>query len=74
MNQNSGMNETIRTLHAHRSIRSYNDEPVSDAMLDAIVEAAHRAPTSMNAQEVSLVVVRDAEKRRRIAELAGGQA
>jgi len=74
MEQTSGMNETIRTLHAHRSIRSYTDQAVSDDMLDAIVEAAHSGPTSMNAQEISLVVVRDAEKRKRISGLAGGQA
>ncbi|OGT00241.1 MAG: NADPH-dependent oxidoreductase [Gallionellales bacterium RIFCSPLOWO2_12_FULL_59_22] len=68
------MNETLRTQHSHRSIRSYKADPVSDAMLDQIVAAAHRAPTSMNAQDISLIVVRDAEKRARIAELAGGQA
>ncbi len=68
------MNQTLQTQHRHRSIRNYSDEPVSDAMLDAIIESAHRAPTSMNAQEVSLVVVREAEHRARIAELAGGQA
>ncbi|MBI1175694.1 MAG: NADPH-dependent oxidoreductase [Sideroxydans sp.] len=68
------MNETIDTLLSHRSIRSYSSEPVSDDMLDAIIECAHRAPTSMNAQEISLVVVRDAEKRAKIAALAGGQA
>ncbi|HEX5338526.1 MAG TPA: NADPH-dependent oxidoreductase [Gallionella sp.] len=67
------MNETLRTLQSHRSIRSYTGEPVSDAMLDQIVRAAWHAPTSMNAQEISLVVVRDADKRARIAELAGGQ-
>jgi len=68
------MNETLRIQQAHRSIRSYKPDPISDAMLDQIVAAAHRAPTSMNAQEISLIVVRDAEKRARIAELAGGQA
>lgn len=67
------MNETLKVLHSHRSIRSYTDEPVSDEMLNQIVEAAHRAPTSMNMQEISLVVVRDPAKRARIAELAGGQ-
>lgn len=67
------MNETLRTQLAHRSIRSYTDEPVSDAMLDAIIEAAHRAPTSMNAQEISLVVVRDPARRAKLAELTGGQ-
>jgi nitroreductase len=46
---------------------------VSDEALDSIVEAARRAPTSSNAHRVSLVVARDAVKRARIAELAGGQ-
>src|SRR5512146_1445866 len=68
------MNETLRVQQSHRSIRSYKPDPVSDEMLDQIIAAAHRAPTSMNAQEISLVVVRDAERRARIAELAGGQA
>lgn len=68
------MNETLRIQQAHRSIRSYKTDPIGDEMLDQIIAAAHRAPTSMNAQEISLVVVRDAEKRARIAGLAGGQA
>jgi len=68
------MNETLRTQQSHRSIRSYKPDPVSDAMLDQIIAAAHRAPTSMNAQDISLIVLRDAEKRARIAELTGGQA
>src|SRR3989338_8230167 len=67
------MNETLRIQQSHRSIRSYKPDPISDAMLDQIIAAAHRAPTSMNAQEISLIVVRDAEKRARIAELSGGQ-
>jgi FMN reductase [NAD(P)H] len=67
------MNDTIKLLQSHRSIRSYTDEPVSDEMLDQIIRAAWHGPTSMNAQEISLVVVRDATKRARIAELAGGQ-
>lgn len=68
------MNETLRTQKGHRSIRSYKPNPVSDEMLEQIIAAAQQAPTSMNAQEISLVVVRDAERRAKIAELAGGQA
>ncbi len=68
------MNETLRVQQAHRSIRDYKTAPVSDEMLDQIIAAAHRAPTSMNAQEISLVVVRDAERRAKIAQLSGGQA
>ena len=68
------MNETLRTQQAHHSIRSFTNTPVSDEMLAQIIAAAHRAPTSMNMQEISLVVVRDAERKAKIAELSGGQA
>jgi FMN reductase [NAD(P)H] len=68
------MNETIKQQQSHRSTRSYKTDPVSDEMLTAIIEAGHRAPSSMNAQEISVIVVRDAERKARIAELAGGQA
>ena len=67
------MNPTLELLHKHHSDRSFTDEPISEQELDAIVEAAHRAPTSINGQQVSVVVVRDAAKRARIAEIAGGQ-
>ncbi|MDD5612466.1 MAG: NADPH-dependent oxidoreductase, partial [Gallionella sp.] len=67
------MNDTLNLLKSHRSSRSYTDQPVTDQMLDEIIQAAWRGPTSMNAQEISLVVVRDAVRRARIAELAGGQ-
>ena len=67
------MNETIRLLQAHHSSRSYKTDPIPDGVLEAIIEAAHRAPTSTNSQEVSLVVVRNEKSRARIAEIAGGQ-
>ncbi|CAO96482.1 NADPH-dependent oxidoreductase [Erwinia tasmaniensis] len=68
------MNEITQLLKSHRSDRSYLDKPVPESVLDDIIEAAWRAPTSVNSQQVSLVVVRDAVTRARIAELAGGQA
>lgn len=67
------MNNTIELMQSHRSCRSYTDQPVSDEMLDQIIRAAWRGPTSMNAQEISLIVVRDADRRARISEIAGGQ-
>ena len=67
------MNETLRLMQSHRSNRSYKPDIVSDQMLDQIVEAAYRGPTSVNSQQVSLVVVRDPVKRARIAEIAGEQ-
>jgi FMN reductase [NAD(P)H] len=67
------MNETIRLLRAHHSSRSYKADPISAEVLEAIIECARRAPTSTNSHEISLVVVRNADSRARIAEIAGGQ-
>jgi len=68
------MNETVRLLQSHRSERSYKSDPIPDEILDNIIESAHRAPTSINTQQVSIVVIKDAERRQRIAEIAGGQS
>ena len=67
------MNETVRLLQAHHSSRSYKTDSIPEEILEAIIECAHRATTSTNSQEVSLVVVRNADSRARIAEIAGGQ-
>ena len=67
------MNDTLKLMQSHRSTRSYTDKGVDDETLDQIIRAAWRSPSSINAQEVSVVVVRDAAKRARISEIAGGQ-
>jgi FMN reductase [NAD(P)H] len=67
------MNETVRLLQAHRSSRSYKSDPIPEEILEAVIESARRAPTSTNSHEISLVVVRNAASRARIAEIAGGQ-
>lgn len=65
---------TLETLLNHRSYRDYREQPLTDEQLDTIVACAHRAPTSQNAQHISLLVVRDPARKAAIAELAGGQA
>lgn len=67
------MNEILKTLTHHRSIRSYTDEPVTDEQLETIAHAAQSAPSSINGQQVSIVCVQDPANKARIAELAGGQ-
>ncbi|TDR73594.1 NADPH-dependent oxidoreductase [Paludibacterium purpuratum] len=67
------MNPTLEQMQQHHSVRSYQDKPVDPAVLDAILDAAWKGPTSINGQQVSLVVVQDAARRARIAEIAGGQ-
>ncbi|TCP12648.1 FMN reductase [NAD(P)H] [Crenobacter luteus] len=67
------MNPTLDLMHRHRSVRSYLDQPIAPALLDAILDAAWKGPTSINGQQVSLVVVEDAGRRQKIAQIAGGQ-
>lgn len=67
------MNETIDIMLNHRSIREYQDRPVEEEKLDTIIQCFQQAPNWMNFQLCSAVVVRDAEKRKRLAELCGGQ-
>ena len=49
--------------------RFYRDEPVPDDMLVRAVDVARFAPTGGNRQGVRFVVVKDAAKRRQLAEL-----
>jgi nitroreductase len=68
------MNDTLRLLAAHRSIRKFTAEPMPDAQVEAIVRAGQAAASSSNIQAVTVIRVRDAARRERLAEVAGGQA
>ena len=68
------LNPLIEHLLDHRSVRAYLPDPVTDAELAAIVAAAQSAASSSNLNVWSVVAVRDAERRARLAELAGNQA
>jgi nitroreductase len=59
--------EAIATTRAMRRLDA--TKPVSDADVLTIVEAATKAPTGGNSQPVRWMVVRDAEKRRRLGEI-----
>jgi nitroreductase len=69
----STTSETIEVLHNRVSVRAFAAEPVPEAQIDAVLRAALRAPTSSNIQAYSVVVVRDAESRRRLSAAAGNQ-
>ena len=64
----------IDHLLAHRSVRAYLPDPVSDDTLTAIVAAAQSAASSSNLHAWSVVAVRDPTRKARLAELAGDQA
>ena len=62
-----------QTLNQHASVRKFSDKSVPDGMLDTILEAARRSPTSSNMQTYSIIVVRSPETRQKLAVLAGNQ-
>ncbi|HMY77913.1 MAG TPA: nitroreductase family protein, partial [Thauera aminoaromatica] len=68
------LNPLVEHLLDHRSVRAYLPDPVTDGELAAIVAAAQSAASSSNLNVWSVVAVRDAERRARLAELAGNQA
>lgn len=65
--------DTTETLLNRVSVRSYTDEPVTDAQVDAVLQASFRAPTSSNIQSYSVVVVRDPETLAKLAVVTSGQ-
>ena len=67
------MNEVIKLLNNHRSIRNYKSDAVSDEDLDLIVGASQAAPSSINGQQVTIISVKNAEKKKRLSELVGDQ-
>lgn len=67
------MNTIIEQQLNRRSVRDFNGEAVKAEDLTHILQAAQQAPTSINGQQISLVVTRDKDTIQKIAELAGGQ-
>jgi len=62
--------EAIKT---RRSVRSYKDRDIEEEKLKKILEAARLAPSAKNLQQWKFVVVREREKRKKLAEAANRQ-
>ena len=54
-------------IEARHSVRSFTREPVSEAMLEELLQAARLAPSSLNTQPWRFIPVTDEETRRWIA-------
>ena len=60
-------NDTLKTIHIRRSIRSFTKEDVPDADIDTLLRAANAAPSAHNQQSWKFIILRGDKK----AELAG---
>ncbi|MBP3038842.1 oxygen-insensitive NADPH nitroreductase [Bacillaceae bacterium Marseille-Q3522] len=68
------MNQVMETLLAHKSVRKFEDKPLTSEQVKAIVTSAQAASTSSFIQAYSIIGVSDPEKKRHLAEVAGNQA
>ncbi|MBR8534179.1 NADPH-dependent oxidoreductase [Carboxylicivirga sediminis] len=57
----------IDILKNHRTIRKYTDKPISEELLNEILEAGVRASTTGNMQVYSVVVTQDAAMKEKLA-------
>ncbi len=72
-----GDNETYEPLmtliRSRRSVRRYTREPVSEGLLQRLLEAAQLAPSAGNLQARDFIIVRDLNMKHELAEAAYGQ-
>ena len=62
------MNTKLDMIFKRRSIRSYADKPVSDERVRDLLEAAMAAPSAVAKDPWHFIIVRDANRLKRIAE------
>ncbi|APC42193.1 NADPH-dependent oxidoreductase [Clostridium estertheticum] len=67
------MNEVIKLLNDHRSVRDYKSDAVSEEDLDLIIRASQAAPSSINGQQVTIISVQNIEKKNKLSKLVGNQ-
>jgi nitroreductase len=57
----------MELIRSRRSVRSFADRPVDDALVDQVLEAARWAPSGLNNQPWRFLVVREADLKSRLA-------
>lgn len=67
--EDADMKDTFSVIHSRKSVRNFTGAPVGRAELDKIIRAGMAAPSAVNAQPWSFVVVTD---RKKLDELAAG--
>lgn len=66
------MSDIFREAQARRSIRTFTDEPLTVGQVDAIIEAARRAPSAINLQPTRVLVVTEPDDLEAVRSAAYG--
>ena len=56
-----------------RSVRLFEDQEIPESMIEKLLDAAIHAPSGGNIQPLSIILIRSLERKKKLAELAGGQ-
>ncbi len=56
------INDTLRTIEARRSIRTFQKDDLPDQQIDLLLQAANQAPSAHNQQAWRFIVLRGAKK------------
>jgi nitroreductase len=56
-----------------RSVRIFKDQEIPEPLIEKMLDAAMNAPSGGNIQPLSIILIRSMERRKKLAELAGGQ-
>ena len=64
----------LDTIYQHKSIRKFSDKPISDELLNRVLNAAVRASTTGNMQVYSIMVTRNQENKKAILPFHFNQA
>jgi nitroreductase len=56
-----------------RSVRNFKDQAIPEEIIEKLLDGANNSPSGGNIQPLSVVVVREAEGRKRLAEIVGRQ-
>ena len=67
------MNETMKTILSRRSTRKFTAEPVSDEIMEQLVEAALHAPSGMGKKTWSFIAITNKDAIRRLAAAIAAQ-
>jgi nitroreductase len=62
--------DVFEAIKKRRSVRAYTSEEVSEEDVERLIEAARWAPSAGNIQPWEFVIVRNAEKKRRLSDAA----
>ena len=61
-------NATIEALLAHRTIRTFTDQPIDEASMDVLLDVGRHAPTSSFYQQTTIIRIQDPKIRAVIGE------